>query len=142
MSYIFLGSNDLIPQGIGAASFVADWTITDGGASRRRSASYRQQEIAALKRRADAAADVALEVRTRWLDLKQARQRVPVARLAVAQAEENINVVVDRYRQQLSNYTEVLDAENRRIQSLNSFHNAVYDENLALFRLRRSVGDL
>jgi outer membrane protein TolC len=142
MAYIFLGPNNLIPQGYGAAAFVANWTITDGGATRRRSAALRQQEVAALKRRDDVAADIALEVRTRWLDLQQNRQRVPVARLAVAQAEENNKVLADRYRQQLSNYTEVLDAETRRVQSLTNFYNAVYDESLALFRLRRAVGDL
>ena len=58
------------------------------------------------------------------------------------QAEENVKVITDRYRQQLSTYTEVLDAETRRVQSLNGFYNAVYDENLAYFRLRRAVGDI
>ena len=33
-------------------------------------------------------------------------------------ANENIKVVTERYRQGLSIYTEVLDAENRRVQSL------------------------
>ena len=142
MGFVYLGSNNLVPQGIGAATFLADWTITDSGASRRRAAAQRQQELATLRRRADTAADIALQVRTRWLDLQQARRRIPVARLAIAQAEENINVVTDRYRQQLSTYTEVLDAETRRIQSLNNFYNAIYDENLAGFRLHRAVGDL
>ncbi len=87
-------------------------------------------------------ADVALQVRTRWLDVQTSRQRVPIARFAVIQAEENVKVITDRYRQQLSTYTEVLDAENRRISSLNDFYNAVYDENLSVFRLRRAVGDI
>ncbi|MDR3638577.1 MAG: TolC family protein [Isosphaeraceae bacterium] len=138
----WVGNNKQAPQGIGFAGVVADWTITDGGASRRRATAYRQQELATLRRRADAAADIALQVRTRWLDLQTARQSIPVARAALAQAEENVNVVNDRYRQQLSNYTEVLDAELRRVQAQSSFYNATYDENLALFRLRRAVGDL
>ncbi|MFI5460242.1 MAG: TolC family protein [Isosphaerales bacterium] len=142
MAYAFIGNNNLTPQGIGAASFYLDWTITDGGASRRRAAALRQQEFAAHKHRADTAADVALQVRTRWLDLKQARRRLPVAHLTIDQAEENVKVVTDRYRQQLSTYTEVLDAESRRVQSLTNYYNAVYDESLALFRLRRAVGDL
>jgi outer membrane protein len=142
VSSAFVGNNNQVPQEIGAATFLVDWMITDGGATRRRAASQRQQEFATLKRRADAAADVALEVRTRWLDLQQSRQRVPVARLAIAQADENTNVVTDRYRQQLSTYTEVLDAENRRVQSYYNFYNAIYDESLAGFRLRRAVGDL
>jgi outer membrane protein len=142
MGFIYLGQNNLVPQGIGAASFYADWTLTDSGATRRRAAAIREQERATIKRREDTAADIALQVRTRWLDLLQSRRRVPVAKLAIVQAEENINVITDRYRQQLSTYTEVLDAENRRVQSLNNFYNAIYDENLAVFRLRRAVGDL
>jgi outer membrane protein TolC len=142
MGFVYLGTNNMVPQGIGAATFYADWTITDSGATRRRAAAIQQQERAALKRRADTAADIALQVRTRWLDLEQARRRVPVAKLAIVQAEENINVITDRYRQQLSTYTEVLDAETRRIQSLSNFYNAVYDESIAMFRLHRAVGDL
>jgi outer membrane protein len=142
MGFVYLGSNNQVPQGIGAATFYADWTITDSGATRRRAAAIQQQERAALKRREDAAADIALQVRTRWLDLQQARRRVPVAKLAIAQAEENVNVVTDRYRQQLSTYTEVLDAETRRVRSLSNFYNAVYGESLAMFRLHRAVGDL
>ena len=86
--------------------------------------------------------DVALQIRTRWLDLQQAKQKVPIARFAVIQSEENVKVITDRYRQQLATYTEVLDAETRRITSLNGFYNAVYDENLATFRLQRAVGDI
>jgi outer membrane protein len=142
MGFIYLGQNNMVPQGIGAATFYADWTITDSFATRRRAAAIQQQERAAIKRREDTIADIALQVRTRWLDLQQARRRVPVAKLAIVQAEENINVITDRYRQQLSTYTEVLDAETRRVQSLNNFYNAIYDESLAIFRLQRAVGDL
>jgi outer membrane protein len=139
---VFLGGGTAIPQETGFASIFIDWTITDSGKTRRNAASQTARERAALRNKADLAADVALQVRTRWLDLQQAKQRVPVARFAVIQSEENVKVVTDRYRQQLSTYTEVLDAENRRITSLNNFYNAVYDENLADFRLHRAVGDI
>jgi outer membrane protein len=142
MGFLYLGQNNFANQGIGAATFYADWTLTDSGATRRRAAAQHQQERAAMMRREDTVADIALQVRTRWLDLQQARRRVPVSKLAIAQAEENINVITDRYRQQLSTYTEVLDAETRRIQSLSNYYNAIYDESLAVFRLRRAVGDL
>jgi len=142
MNFLYLGANQYVYQGIGTATFLIDWTITDSGASRRRAAALRQQEGAALRSRNDLAADVALQVRTNWLTLRQARLALPVTRLAIAQAAENIKVVGDRYRQQLALYTEVLDAETRRIQSLNNFYNALYNESLAVFQLRRSVGDL
>jgi len=141
-AFAYIGANSFVPQGFGAAALYVDWTILDGKGSRRRAESLRAQERAALLQRNDQAADVALEVRTRWLDLQQARALVIESRVTVAQSEENIKVVTDRYRLGLSTYTEVLDAESRRLQALTNFSNAVYDESLALFRLRRSVGDL
>ena len=74
--------------------------------------------------------------------MDESRQRVIVSGAAVASANENIKVVTERYRQGLSIYTEVLDAENRRIQSLNGYYAAIYDNALARFRLHRAVGDL
>ncbi|MDG3002923.1 TolC family protein [Paludisphaera mucosa] len=142
MAFLYLGNNSQAPQGIGAATFYFDWLMTDSGGTRRRTEALRRQEVAALKRKADEAADVALEVRTRWLDRNQARLRIPVSRLAIAQAEENLNVLIERYRQEESTYTEVLDAENRRVASLNNYYNAVYDETQADFALRRAVGTL
>ena len=140
--FVFLGPENFGPQGNGYLSAFVDWTFTDSGKTRRQVNSLKAQERSTAKQRADLSADIALQVRTRWLDLQTARQRVPIARFAVTQAEENVKVITDRYRQQLSIYTEVLDAENRRVQSLNGFYNAVYDENLAFFRLRRAVGDI
>jgi outer membrane protein TolC len=142
LAYVPLSTQSPFSQGIGASAFYLDWTLSDGGVSRRKAAALRHQEAATLKQRAEIGSDIALEVRTRWLELQQARQRIPVARLAIAQAEENVKVIKDRYRQQLSTYTEVLDAENRRVQALNNFTNAVYDESLVGFRLHRAVGDL
>jgi outer membrane protein TolC len=141
-AFVYLGNERQLPQGIGAATFLLTWNLSDGGASRRRAAGLRFQESAALKRRADAAADIALQVRTRWLDLDEARRRLAVAKAAIALAEENLNVVTDRYRQQLSTYTEVLDAETRRVQALTNLYDANYDTARAFFRLRRAVGDI
>jgi outer membrane protein TolC len=141
-AFLYLGAEHNIPQGLGVATFLLTWNLSDGGASRRRAAGLRFQEAAALKRRADAAADIALQVRTRWLELDEARRRLAVAKAAIALAEENLNVVTDRYRQQLSTYTEVLDAETRRVQALTNLYDANYDTARAFFRLRRAVGDI
>jgi outer membrane protein len=139
---VFAGSDTLSPQANYAATFLVDWTLFDAGASRRRSNAYRLQESALLKRRNDLAADIALQVRTQWNNLRESRFRVRVARHAVTQSEENIRVVRDRYQQGVSTYTEVLDAETRRLESLTNFYDAYYDVALAGFRLRRAVGNL
>lgn len=140
--FSFIGAQRSAPQGNGIAIATVDWRLSDGGASRRKAAALRERERAAVQQRADLAAEIALEVRTRWLDLRQARLAIPIARYAVVQAEEDVKVVIDRYNQGLSTYTEVLDAVSRRIQSLTNSYNAIYDQSLASFRLHRAIGDL
>ena len=132
------------PQGFGATMLSADWTFSDIGATRRRAAAIHQHERATLKQRREDAAG-----RHRPSGPDQVAGPPTAAppsscrsSFAIVQAEENIKVIIDRYRQQLSTYTEVLDAETRRIQSLSNYYNSLYDESLAFFRLRRAVGDI
>ncbi|HEV3022189.1 MAG TPA: TolC family protein, partial [Pirellulales bacterium] len=142
VNYVYLGLNGLSNNNIVAATAVGSWAFYDGGATRRQAQAQEQQGRALLRQRADQAAAITLEVRTRWINLSEARERIVVSRVAVRQSEENVNVVQDRYRQQLSTYTEVLDAEAQRVQAYANFYNATYDAALAWFRLRRAVGDL
>lgn len=142
INYIYAGFNTLTNRDIWAATAAGTWNFYDGGQARRQAQAQERQSQAALKQRSDQAAAIELEVRTRWLNLNEARQRIAVSRVAVDQAEENVNVVQDRYRQQLSTYTEVLDAETQRVQAYANFYNSVYDAALAWFRLHRAVGDL
>jgi outer membrane protein len=141
-SYIDIGLSNFTNPNFFAGSFQLSWTLFDGGQTRRRAEAQRLQAESFVKQRVDASADIALQVRTRMLDVDESRQRVIVSGAAVASANENIKVVTERYRQGLSVYTEVLDAENRRVQSLNGYYAATYDNALALFRLHRAVGDL
>lgn len=142
INYVYAGFNTLANRDIWAATAAGTWNFYDGGQARRQAQAQERQSQATLKQRADQAAAIALEVRTRWLNLNEARQRIAVSRVAIDQADENVNVVQDRYRQQLSTYTEVLDAETQRVQAYANFYNSVYDAALAWFRLHRAVGDL
>lgn len=140
--YTYVGLNALSQQNLLTSLVTVNWTLTDAGATRRKTEALRGQERAALHRRADAAADIALEVRSYWLDLAEARRRIPVTRQAIAQAEENIKVLSDRYREGLSTYTQVLDAESLRVRTFTNYYEAVYDAVLAAFRLKRAAGAL
>ena len=142
VGHTFLGINSLQPQNFLTSSLFVNWTIGDSGATRHRVAALRRQEYAALSRRSDTLAAIALDVRSRWLELAETRRQIPVAQETIAQAEENVQVVLDRYREGLSTYTQVLDAEALRVQSFNNYYDSVYDGVLAAFRLRRAVGDL
>jgi outer membrane protein TolC len=126
----------------GAASFLVNWTLFDGGRARRRSLAIEHRGNAQLSQRADLAAQIALQVRSSWLTAQETRRRIPVARAAIVQAEENLRVARSRYIEQRGTNTEVIDAENSRVQSYDNYYNALYDSILADFDLRRSIGDI
>ncbi|WP_206107885.1 TolC family protein [Paludisphaera rhizosphaerae] len=139
---LYAGSSSLNPQTNFLGTAFVDWNIFDGGAARRRSTAYELQHAAVSRQRADAADDIALQVHVQWSRLQEAKVSLGVAQHSVRQAEENIRVVLNRYKEQVSTYTEVLDAETRRLESLTRYYDAFYDKSLAEFRLHRAVGDL
>jgi outer membrane protein TolC len=86
--------------------------------------------------------EIELEVRRAYAELSTAQARVDVAAGAVQQAEENLRVVRDRYRNGEGTNTEVLDAEGLRSQSAGNFDSARYDVRLAELTLARAIGAL
>ncbi len=126
----------------GAAAFVLNWTLFDGGKSRRHAMALEQRAAADISRRDDLAAGIKLQVRSAWLTCQENQRRIPLTRAAIAQAEENLRVARSRYIQQRGTNTEVLDAESARVQSYDNYFNALYDAILADFELRRAVGEI
>ncbi len=126
----------------GAASFLLNWTLYDGGRARRHSAAIERRAAAQISRRDDLAAAIRLEVRSAWLTCRESERRIPVARAAIAQADENLRVARGRYLQQRGTNTEVLDAEAARVQSYDNYFNALYDAIVASFELRRALGEI
>jgi len=97
---------------------------------------------ALIRMRMDLESLIALEVRQKWLDLQTAVERIEVARQATAQADENLQVVRNRYKQQAATNTEVLDAETLLAQAYANFYNSSYEAVLARLPLRRATGSL
>jgi outer membrane protein TolC len=118
------------------------WRLFDGGRSRESAAALSAESRATERERADLATLIELQVQSAWLDRAATRARIAVAEGAVGQAEENLRVVRDRYRNGEGTNTEVLDAEGLRAQALDNLDNARYDAALAGFRLARATGTL
>jgi outer membrane protein TolC len=116
--------------------------VFDSGRSRHTSAALERQSAAVADDRRDRESDIELEVHRGSADLATARARLDVAAGAVQQAEENLRVVRDRYRNGEGTNTEVLDAEALRAQSAGNFDTARYDLRLAELALARSLGTL
>jgi len=118
------------------------WKLFDGGRSRKSASALSYRAQALLQERANLRSQVELQVRQGWLRLNETRERKRLTERAVEQAEENLRVVRDRYRNGEGTNTEVLDAEVLRSMSRSNFDNANFDAKLALYELARGVGRL
>ena len=107
----------------------------------------RVQESAAALRAAEAHRErahsgILLEVRRAYLDVRAANQRVEVMRAAVAEAEESLRILQNRYEAGLANVTELLRADTALFAARTRRLAAVYDQRLAAVRLEQAAGTL
>ncbi len=118
------------------------WNIFDGFADRARvaEASRAIERNRARERQVEAA--LGLDVRRAYLDLKAAQERIGVAEAAVAQAEENLRIVRNRYENGLSTVTELLRSETALAETRLRRLAAVHDQRLASAALELAAGTL
>ncbi len=83
---------------------------------------------------------VVLEVTQSRLALAQARDKIKVAGEAVGQAEENLRMIRDRFRQGVALNADVLDAEVFLLQAKTARTRATIDSVLAQARLEKALG--
>ena len=114
--------------------------IYSGG---RMSARVRKakRNLAKAEEKAKAVCDgISLEVKAAFLAIQEAVERIHVARQAVAQAEENLRLINNKYRQSVATSTDVLDAETLRTRSKQNYYTALYDYNVATAQLESAAG--
>ncbi len=83
---------------------------------------------------------VRLEVRSRWLEARAARDNLDRSAVAVEQARENLRIQMDRARQNLTTTADVLDAEALVVQAEADRFAALYGYRVALRRLADAMG--
>lgn len=121
---------------------VLNWNLFSGGADRARivEAQASHQRATALRERMASA--IALEVRDAFLALQTARERVAVAKEAVAHAEESLRIVQDRYDNGLTTIVELLDSETALTAARTNLTRTLYEATVGQARLDLSLGTL
>ncbi len=118
------------------------WELFDGNVHRRQADALAARAAAVSALRSDLENQIAFQVLAADLMRQESASRIPVAATAVEQAQENLRVSRDRYQSGVGSHTEVLDAETLRIKSGSNYFNALYDNVLAVQRLKRANGEL
>jgi outer membrane protein len=138
--YTFLENDVLNREDYWTVGVGVQWNAFDSGRTRSRASALSLQSAAVVDERRELESIVGLQVRRAWLLREETQQRIVVTQSAVEQAEENLRVVRDRYRNGEGTNSEVLDAEALRSLSRGNFDSARYDAALARYRLARAVG--
>jgi outer membrane protein TolC len=124
------------------ASVGLHWNLFNGLADKARieESSHWLERAHADEQRMDSA--VRLEVRRAWADLRAARERIDVAKAAVAEAEESLRITQNRYESGMSNVTDLLRNETAALESRTRYLAAVHDQRIAAIMLELAAGRL
>jgi outer membrane protein len=118
------------------------FNLFDGGANRARLAQSKALERRAEALKSQTASGVRLEVREAYLNLETARRRVEVTRGAIAQSEESLRIIQNRYEAGLATISDLLRAEAERAAVHQNYLNALFDYRLGYAALELATGEL
>ncbi|RMG00361.1 MAG: TolC family protein, partial [Planctomycetota bacterium] len=140
--YTYVDNPYLDPNGLWSLGFKMEWTPYDGGVRRARAMGYCREAEALRRTREYVRREIEIEVRSRWLAVKEALARFSVAQQALDRAQENLRIAVHRFSVGAGTNTEVLDAVRLLTETNHNYYAAVYDAALRRLRLDRAMGIL
>lgn len=83
---------------------------------------------------------IQLDVRSNYLNLREAEKRIATSKVAVASAEEDYNIAQVRYRAGVGTNLDVMDAQVALTEAQNNYIQALYDYNTSGAALEKSMG--
>ena len=125
-----------------AVGVVLNLNVFNGGGDRARFLEAEANHLRVVALRERLASAIGLEVRDAFLALKTARERLSVAGTAVAQAEESLRIVQNRYDAGLTTIVELLDSETALTAARTNLTRARYEAAIGQARLDLSLGTL
>ena len=90
----------------------------------------------------EASQRVRLEVFRAWADSRAAEERIAVAAAAVAQAEESLRIIKNRYDSGLATVTDLLRNETALLEARTRRLAAIHDQRVAAAQLELAAGTL
>ncbi len=122
------------------ATAVLSFPVFDGGVTRARvEQAHKDLQIAEMNLQ-QVKEGIALEVRTAYLNLQDARKRLEVARKGLEQATEALRLARIRYEAGVSPQLEISDAELAYTQAQTNLVNAQFDYLNAYSALQKAIG--
>jgi len=118
------------------------WNVFNGNSDRARLAEAQASADAAKARERAADQAIRLEVFQAWADAQAAAERLAVGAAAVAESEESLRIVKNRFGSGLTTVTELLRSETALLDARTRYLAAIHDQRIAAAQLELAVGTL
>lgn len=118
-----------------------DWSFWEWGRTKHQAGQVKADKRRLEAVRQDLQDQVDLQVREAVLFLTEAQLNIATATTQIKQAKENYRITFERYQEQLTTNTEVLDAQLLLTQAKVNYYNALTTFNIAEARLKRAMGE-
>lgn len=83
---------------------------------------------------------VTLEITQNYLSVKQNKMKIDISEIGVKQAEENMRITSERFKQGIVMSSDVIDADVALLQAKTNYTTAVVDYELSKAKLDKSIG--
>jgi len=118
------------------------WNLFDGNRTRQTVAEARAMASAAAATEKQYSNALRLELTKALADFDAATERIAVTEAGVAQAEESLRIIRNRYSNGLATVTELLRAQTALLDAKTRRLAAIHDQRLAAVEVERSAGKL
>ncbi len=120
--------------------FGMQWTLFSGLDTKAQVAQARLKVNQLQEQHKDLDEQVRLDVQNAYLKVKQTAEQIKTTETAVTQAEENLRLNEERYKEAVGTATDVIDAETLLTRTRVNYWTAVYDHQMAKAELLWSMG--
>ncbi|WP_211999605.1 TolC family protein [Chitinophaga sp. HK235] len=129
----------LTPVSIGAT---AAWNFSSLWYNKHKIATAKIQQQQTTIQRDVIKEAISREVSTCYQRYRQALRNIQLLQTAIDQASENNRIQTDRYKNNITSVTDLIDADSRLYQTLTNMEIARSDASLLWFRLSKAIGNL
>jgi len=134
------GGEGISDSSFGEIRLVATWEFWDWGRTTFKSNEKLNLVSQAKALKKEMADDISLEVQEAYLTMINTEGNIHALEIAIDQADENLRITSEQYKQKSVTITEYLAAQTLRTETLTSYYNALYDFKIAKAVLYRSIG--
>ena len=119
---------------------VATWKIWESGVSYHGVKVHLSLLAQARHKKDRLLDDIDLEIKQTYLRTRQAEKNIATVKKAIEQAKENFRINEERYKEQISTSTDVLDAQTLLARTMTNYYNALYDFEISKAALYKAMG--